>query len=149
MWAFHLQVTSQLSDGPMACMTWVMVWGGDMGPHYMHTYVPINACAISTNWHSPRKPPPSSRGLSGHVGKSKLLYISLNKTCVFGLKNPFWNSWNEKVKPALEPMSCFPLVSTFGESSNWAKEDQVISSEFIGQMIWKPSACPSGSLPCV
>lgn len=149
MRAFHLQVTSQLLDGPMVCVTWVMVWGGDTGPHYTHTYIAINACAISTNLHSPRKPLLSSRGLSGHIGKPKVLYISLNKTWVFGLKNPFWSSWTEKVKPALEPISCLPLVSTFGESNNWAKEDQVISSEFMGQMIWKPSTCPSGSLPHV
>lgn len=148
MRAFHLQVPSQLLDGPVVCVTWVMVWGGDRGLHYTHTHT-HKCCAISAIWLSPWKPPPGSRGPSSHTGKPKLVCISCNKTWVFGLKNPFWSSWTEKVKPALELISCLPLVSTFGELNNWAEEDRVISSEFIGQMIRKTSACPSASLPCL
>lgn len=143
-----------ISRSPRSC--WMCLWcvwhewwsEEDTGVCITRTHT-HKCCAISAIWLSPWKPLLSSWGPSSHTGKPKLVYISYHETWVFGLKNPFWSSWTEKVKPALELISCLPLVSTFGELNNWAKKDWVISSEFIGQMIWKTSACPSGSLPCV
>lgn len=58
MWdvSFSPQLGSQLLDGPTEEVTWIIVLGRDMAPHYRLTYIPMNACAISTNWHSPWKP---------------------------------------------------------------------------------------------
>lgn len=106
IWDVNFSSSSHLTAAGWDYSMCKMVEGGGTVPYYMPMYIPMNLCAISTNWPSPWKPLLSS--LSGHIHRPELLYISLNKTRVFGLKNPFWSSWFEKVKHALQPISCLP-----------------------------------------